>query len=50
MIKLTKEKIESRINSNIKLQNHYFVSNIEKFVLEDENKFLKELLKDLYTE
>ena len=45
-----KEKIESRIELNEECIDNFNLTKQHKDSLEDENKFLKELLNDLYTE
>ena len=45
-----KEKILIRIKNNESCIKSSLSSTTEKTIIEDENKFLKELLKDLYAE
>lgn len=45
-----KEKIESRIDKNVKTIEDFYWAEEEKVIIENENKFLKELLNDLYAE
>ena len=47
MKQTVKEKIESRINKNIKDIEDFYWAGEERIIIESENKFLKELLNDL---
>ena len=45
-----KRKIEIRIETNEECLENFALNSVEKDLMESKNKFLKELLKDLYTE
>ena len=45
-----KRKIEIRIETNKECLDNFSLNSVERSLIEDENKFLRELLRDLYTE
>ena len=45
-----KRKIEIRIETNEECLENFALNSVEKSLVESENYFLKELLKDLYAE